>query len=232
MGFMGIDGCKKGWLVVYLEEEGAALSGKVFPNFSEIFAHYPSAISCAVDMPIGLPFEKERGGREADRQGRKLLGKRSSSLFSPPLREWLFCEEYEEVRSLGVSRQSFLIWPKIREVDAAITPTSQAHIFESHPELAFATMHGEPLLSHKRTQIGQNQRMALLKEKTQGLFPDLEGFCESFLSTTLRKFFAVDDLLDACSLVWVAWKHAKGTATCVPEEPPIDQRGLRMEIWY
>ena len=41
-----------------------------------------------------------------------------------------------------------------------------------------------------------------------------------------------DDFLDACVLAWLAGRIATGEAERLPAEPPLDAKGLRMEIWY
>ncbi|MCI0409019.1 MAG: DUF429 domain-containing protein, partial [Acidobacteria bacterium] len=38
----------------------------------------------------------------------------------------------------GMSRQAFNIMRKIREVDKLLQPNFQDHVFEAHPEIAFA----------------------------------------------------------------------------------------------
>ncbi len=43
---------------------------------------------------------------------------------------------------------------------------------------------------------------------------------------------APDDLLDACAAAWTAGRVAKGAAERLPETPPTDARGLRMEIVF
>ncbi len=229
---LGVDGCRDGWLVVNFPVQSGSPSAEIFRSVGDILQRYPNLAACAVDMPIGLPEQKEPGGRDADRLGRKMLGKRSSALFSPPLRTWLELQDYEVVRKLGVSRQSFLIWPKIRDIDAHITPPLQERIFEAHPEMVFSALLGEALSTHKRSIAGQNQRIKLLEERTNGFFSDVRSFCEGLLAQTKRKQMGVDDILDACALAWVAWKHTQGKASRVPEAPPCDERGLRMEIWY
>jgi predicted RNase H-like nuclease len=229
---LGIDGCREGWLVVQLPSQSGGASASVFRSMTDILQHYPKMVACAVDIPIGLPEQKAQGGREADRMGRKLLGKRSSALFSPPLRAWLELQDYEVVRKLGVSRQSFLIWPKIRDLDTTITPDLQERIVEAHPEMVFSALHGEPLVTHKRSQLGQNQRIQLLEQRTDGFFSNTRALCEDLLAQTKRKYFGVEDILDACALAWVAWKYNQGKASRVPSAPPCDERGLRMEIWY
>ena len=47
-----------------------------------------------------------------------------------------------------------------------------------------------------------------------------------------RTQVAPDDLLDAYVLTRTACRIATGQASRVPPAPPVDSRGLRMEIWF
>ena len=60
------------------------------------------------------------------------------------------------------------------------------------------------------------------------------GFAPSFLAERRFKASAAgeDDFLDACACAWTARRVLHGKAVRFPEtDPPIDPRGLRMEIW-
>jgi predicted RNase H-like nuclease len=41
---------------------------------------------------------------------------------------------------------------------------------------------------------------------------------------------ARDDILDAMAACWTAERIVSGEALCLPDDPPRDARGLRMEI--
>jgi predicted RNase H-like nuclease len=47
-----------------------------------------------------------------------------------------------------------------------------------------------------------------------------------------RRATAPDDLLDAAACALAAERILAGRARRVPDDPPRDSRGLRMEIWY
>ena len=74
-----------------------------------------------------------------------MLGRRASSVFSPPSRQVLGATCYEDVRAQGLSIQAYGILPKIREVDRLMTPELQKVIHEAHPELAFTVALELPL---------------------------------------------------------------------------------------
>jgi predicted RNase H-like nuclease len=121
---------------------------------------------------------------------------------------------------LGISQQSFGILAKLNEVDCAVRPDLQARVFEVHPELCFLEMAGGTAARHgKKRLAGRAERRTLLAEA-------------GLVSTSGPiKGASADDVLDALAACWTARRIAMGLATRVPETPPIDSRGLRMEIW-
>ena len=46
------------------------------------------------------------------------------------------------------------------------------------------------------------------------------------------ELYALDDLNDAFAALWTARRILLGQAQRIPDEPDIDARGLRMEMWY
>ncbi len=165
----------------------------------------------ALDMPIGLP---DRPGRLCDTLARRLLGPRRASVFSPPVRSVLEAGLFQ-----GVSLQCYNLFPKLREVDALMTPALQDSVRETHPELAFARLNGGvPLAFPKRVAEGRAERLQLLRRVLGRRWepPRLRGA-------------ASDDLLDAAVLALVARDFSRRLPA---EEPECDARGLRMEIWF
>ena len=204
----GVDGCRGGWVVV--SADGA--------RFVERFAEIGRARMLAVDMPIGLP---RIPGRACDRLARAELGAREP-IFSPPARAAIDAGGYAETCAANratapgapaISLQMFHLLPKIREVDAVVTPIKQRRIREAHPELAFAIAAGR-VLPPKKTPAGARARRKILA--TLGLVPEPVGGA------------APDDLLDAAILCWTAQRLVDGTALVLGGER--DERGLRMEI--
>ena len=59
-------------------------------------------------------------------------------------------------------------------------------------------------------------------------FADVRGSVKKF---TKGGGAQADDILDAFALCWTARRLAAGDAIRLPELPPHDARGLRMEIW-
>jgi len=234
----GVDGCRGGWLVILCAlAEGAAaplrVTSRLCTDFTAVLAMPEKPVAIAVDMPIGLLERHVPGGRTCDRDARALLGRpRSSSVFTPPTRPGLAAATYSEAALLngaGISKESFNILPKIRELDAILVKSDQQRVFEAHPELVFARLAGAPLRHNKKTPEGRRQRARLLRGVYAASF---QAPLRIRLAHGLRQV-ALDDVADAYVLAYVARCIYAGTARRVPEaQPPCDTRGLRMEIWY
>jgi predicted RNase H-like nuclease len=231
----GVDGCRGGWIVVLLNRRKGrppVWFVRLCPTFKEVLTLSPSPSVIAVDMPIGLSDRPEPGGRRCDREARRLLGPRASSIFSPPSRPMLAATNYQQVRSKGLSVQAFGILPKIREVDWLMTPSLQRLVYESHPELAFAALAGRPLRFNKKTPQGRRERLRALARAQGKLFQGIGEIARQELGRFPRTQVMPDDLLDAAVLALTALRIANGAATRVPADPPLDRKGLRQEIWY
>ncbi len=236
----GVDDCPRGWMVVLTDLSGHTPSRyRVCKTFSEVLAlqERPSVIT--VDVPIGLPEIATRGGRKCDTAARSRLGARRSAVFTPPSRAALAEDEFRAACEINlkhsipprkVSKQTFGIFQKIREVDAHLTPDDQVRVFECHPEIAFWMMNGARVLSTpKRIKNvahadGLAQRRSLLAAS---------GFDVKFLASfdMPRSKAGQDDFLDACACAYTAARIAKGEADQLPQDPDRDGRGLRMETW-
>ncbi len=226
----GVDGCRAGWIVVLLQRTRRGWTHQVTlcPKFADVLALEPSPTVIAIDMPIGLLDLPQPGGRVCDRQARQLLGRRASSIFTPPTRPMLEATHYDQVRALGLSIQSFNILPKIREVDQLMTLALQQRVHEAHPELAFLALAGAPLQHNKKTPEGREERLCILEGTFRGIRQAFNNDCLVFK----RAEVALDDVLDAYVLAWTALRMSTGRANRVPGDPPVDRSGLRMEIWY
>jgi predicted RNase H-like nuclease len=230
----GVDGCRAGWLVVLarsLARDAQEHQVRLCASFDEVLHLEPAPAVIAVDIPIGLLTEPQPGGRDCDRLARRLLGRRASSVFTPPIRQLLDATHYEHVRPYGVSVQAFHILPKIREVDRLMTPALQQRVYEAHPELAFRSLAGHPLASRKKTMAGREARLCLLEHIPSPLFHSIRPAYEHILHGYKRIHVAPDDILDTYVLVWTALRIWHAHASRVPTVPPCDAKGLRMEIW-
>lgn len=231
----GVDGCRAGWLVVLVDEQDQPISSspvRLYTEFEEIHSLSPKPAVIAVDIPIGLLDRPQRGGRVCDQEARSLLGPRASSVFSPPSRIVLEAREYADARRHGLSIQAFGILPKIREVDRLMTPELQNVVHDAHPELAFRALTGRPMRFNKESAQGRRERLRALEQAPSQLSRRIrQTFVNGFKPFTSRQV-APGDVLDACALACIALWIADGKAQRVPLHPPINRRGLRMEIWY
>ena len=232
----GVDGCPAGWVIVLVPlqtqeyQELQELKAELCTDFGALLALHPRPEIVAIDIPIGLLEERQAGGRVCDQLARRLLPGRTSSVFSPPIRHLLGATEYAQVRQHGLSIQAFGILPKIHEVDALMTPAVQRQVCEVHPELAFRSLTGAPMQHNKKTRLGREERIQALERIR--MFRTLRHTLDTVSARYRRSQIGLDDFLDACVLAWVAVRIANAQATCLPAEPPIDQKGLRMEMWY
>ena len=232
----GVDGCRAGWIVVLVTLPEAPrtplLDIRLCPTFEMVLTLQPLPTVIAVDMPIGLLAASQPGGRTCDRQARRLLGRRASSVFSPPCRAILDATQYAQVRGYGMSRQAFGILPKVRAVDQVMSAGLQHLVYEAHPELAFMALAGHPMQCNKKTAAGRQERLQALARVPGAPYRDAGHFLSQALQAFPRTQVAADDVLDAYVLTHTACRIATGQACCLPPQPPLDERGLRMEIWY
>lgn len=227
---IGVDGCPGGWIAVRWAEN---LTHHLCRSFADVLALDASVV--AVDMPIGLP---DQSGRAVERDVRARLGERQSSVFSVPSRAAVACADYRQSCAVNllhslppkkVSKQIFHIFPKMREIDALMTPDLQARVFEVHPELAFWAMNGEAPLPLPKKIKGQphGPGLALRRKLLAAAGFPLQGLPEA---TYRRSDVGADDLLDACAAAWSARRIRDGISLRFPAAPPRDAKGLRMEI--
>jgi len=228
----GVDGCTAGWIAI-AEDGRAELAAHCLDDAARLFdwARAEGIEALAVDIPIGLPDDTEP--RACDQQARQRIGSLRSSVFPAPVRAVLQAGSYREACDLnrersgkGLSRQAWNIVPRIRAVDAMMTPEDQVWCREVHPEVSFAAWHGEPLGHAKRTPAGQALRENLINRDFGG------DARRRLLEQFPRREVGVDDLYDAFAALWSARRIADGSARSLPDDPPHDARGLHMAIWY
>src|SRR5262245_13195635 len=134
-----------------------------------------------IDIPIGL---SDDGPRACDVEARRRLGRpRGSSVFPAPCRAVLgvkgfprSCQVSRRTLGVAMSQQTYRILPKIRDVDALMTPARQAFVREVHPELVFTILarRGSGLVEPKRTATGERVRLRLLRQLAPRFDPMVE----------------------------------------------------------
>lgn len=210
LAVLGVDGCRGGWIGVRWSE-GGPTSVHVASTIGALVQEAGRVDVVAIDIPLALP---EQGGRAAEREARRRLPGRASTVFNSPAASAVDATEYAEANRLnreatgrGLSRQSFGLFPAIRDVRDWLATHPDVVVHEVHPESSFAELAGEPLVERKKLAEGAARRRALLAS---------EGIV---LPTTPPRGAALDDLLDAGAAVWTARRIALGTAVRLPADP-------------
>lgn len=235
----GVDGCRNGWVAAFWRASGRDLAVRVVPAFADILGAPEQPAVVTVDMPIGLPERIGPAGRGPEGAVRPLLGARQSSVFSVPSRAAVYAADFGTACRIAaetsepprkVSRQLFMIVPKIREVDTALRAdaAAAARVFEVHPEVAFWRLNGERALDQPKKmksrpyEPGLALRRRLLIEA---------GVPENVACGAPPAGAAADDLIDALACAAIARRIHDGRAQPFPLRHGRDAFGLRIAIW-
>lgn len=232
MRWVGIDGCRGGWIAVHWD--GRRVGASFHPELNVLLDGLTDADRVFLDVPIGLPSGERSIARTADRLVRAELARlahAASSVFNAPSRKmldkWRRTGPTPELRTdflhRGLSLQGWHILPKIDAADRAVAPEDQSRVLEAHPEWAYRVIaeHNGHSIARKRTSAGRRDREVLINERMRG-WPgaaELRRHCHPAQP---------DDILDAAILAWLA---SRADARPLPDRPERDSRGLRMEIW-
>lgn len=223
----GVDGCKEGWVGVWLDQSGAIAGTFSSASLEEVLRSIPDLKTAGIDMPIQL---LDAPVRPADTLARSALGPARGRSVFPALprftigQKWLnadFNDVNTQCRQLygrAFSRQSLHLREKISEVNQA--QKKGFPVIEVHPELSFAAMNnGPPLTFSKKTWGGFRERISLLEENGLHL-------SDSLLLPV--QHLAPDDIIDAAAAAWSAYRFSIGHATSYP---PGDQNPNEPRIW-
>jgi predicted RNase H-like nuclease len=235
----GVDGCPAGWIAALVAPGRDEVRVRVIARFADIVSAPEQPAVVAVDVPIGLPERAGHGGRAAENAVRPLLGGRQSAVFSVPSRAAIHAAAYAEACSIAlatsdppraVSKQLFMIAPKIREVDAVLraSPQLAERVFEVHPEVAFWRLNGERALAEPKKVKGTCYQPGLALRRQLLV---AAGFPADVVQMSAPRGAGPDDLLDALACAAVARRIHVGLAKPFPDPPPRDSFGLPMAIW-
>ena len=226
--FVGIDGCKNGWVSVGNNCNDFKKSVTMFKKkFSDIINDYPSNTVFLVDMPLML--SKKKKIRSCDIEAKIFLKKRKSTIFFAPSLQALKAENYEQankinkkVTTYGLSKQSWNLFEKINEIQPYAYDKT---VFEGHPECSFAMYNRAPI-EHSKTSV-------------KGIFLRIEilntiGFDLINLSKKLSDEINAkpDDLIDAAILCWSAKRIINGEASHIPRKINKNVEHKKMLIYY
>jgi predicted RNase H-like nuclease len=208
MAVLGVDGCRAGWVGVLWERTTTVL---VAPTIGALVERAGELEAIAIDIPIGLPADQPR---TVERLARARLPGRASTVFNAPASAVLDAADYHAANAanrdalgLGLSKQTWYLVPKIREVRDWLASRDRPAVVEAHPEVCFAAMNGGVLVDGKTTAAGEAHRRRLLAD--HGLD----------VVTHAARGMAVDDVLDAAATAWTARRFADDVAERLPPEP-------------
>jgi len=211
MSVVGVDGCKRGWIAIVLDDAGRT-RGQFVGHLDDLGDAIEGVDAVAIDIPIGLP---STGRRQADDAARDLLGPRRNSVFYAPVREAITAATHAEASAIskritghGISQQSLALAPKILEAERWAVSTT-APVWEVHPEVSFAVMLGHPADHPKSTWSGLRERLDALRDA--GIIVDDIGSAGAMAGA--------DDVLDAAVAAWSAARLRRGDGISLPDPP-------------
>ena len=225
----GIDGASGGWVCVRAKLDNLKNTEFIFAkNLKELINDQVQLV--LIDMPVGLNIITKKGGRDVDRFARNKLIKRKSSIFNAPSRMILEEKDYSEANKLskqfglGLSKQSWNLIPKIKELDLILRSKRKTKIYESHPELSFQEMKGAYLEFKKKDKEGVKERSKILIHNNFKA-----SFIDEFVNKNIKEY-KPDDFIDACALFWSAKRTINGLELNIPDQPSFDSEGIIMQM--
>ena len=234
MKYLGIDGCRGGWFLIGLNDDDSSRFC-LLKKIVELNTYLDPADVVLIDVPIGLRG-RHPDERICDKQARKVLRpKRGSSVFPAPSRCALHCDAYAEASERnkacthrGLSKQSYGILPKIREVDDYLkNKDRRSKIHEMHPEVCFWALNKRSAMVHKKSiSEGYEERLDVLIR----YYAQARKTVEMAMQQYRRAEVARDDIVDA--LVGAVTARNSRPLHRFPEKPEFDAMGLPMEIVY
>ena len=224
----GVEPCPGGWLVVPGNIQGITMAPQpafVVASMADVLDYRPSFTVVALHAPVGLP-EKSGDRRACDLAARRVLGRRGAAAVLAPSRAALgarsLAEAQEADPSMDIVRWRLL--PKAVEAVTEVQSWRQRSVWEVNPELAFLQMNdGVPLRHSKRSQLGRQERRALLEAKLPGIDRIMER-----RSPGVRE----PRLMDAAADLWTARRIMARAITRLADPPEWDADGVRMDIVY
>ena len=230
---IGVDGTKGGWIASFYD--GQNIQIKLFKSIQDLCAEYNDADFILIDIPVGLPERKS--DMRPDAELRKRLSGKSSSVFNTPCRQALNAADYAganainmEIMGKGLSKQSYAICDKIKEVDDFLqdNPIWKNKLLESHPEYGFMVLnYGKPIIKNKKTQEGMNARISTIRSYAVNSGQLIK---DSSSDSTIKN--RIDDILDAVCLSIIGFLGATNGFLSIPDVPLIDSKGLKMQIIF
>lgn len=230
----GVDGCKAGWFYFKLLGSAAPECGLV-TTLAEVVERANAQDLILVDIPIGLPTGTDGNDyRKCDalargvlrkKENAKMKGRRTSSVFSAPVRAVLGASDHKDAqtRSLAatgnrsISAQAWAITPKIAEADRLLQGCVKAQrvVRETHPEVCFQFLAGpEQMQFDKKHGVGFLDRVGVLDKCRSGAKNAVVEACRKHLDV------GSDDIVDAMACAVTALLALDRPRT-LPDGAPI-----------
>jgi predicted RNase H-like nuclease len=234
MNYIGVDGCKKGWFYVSLDDSNN-YEIDVIQDIQSLVDKFNNECLILVDIPIGL---RHNGINErlCDMEARKVLGNRKTSVFPVPCRNAVYESTYSEASRINyqltgkyISKQSWFISSRIRQVDNLLTTTvNRKFVREVHPEICFWGLNGGKSMNHyKRSPEGFDERLSVIRKVYDECNEPVDDALQKYKRSDLNK----DDILDAL-VASVTARCGFNSLKTIPVAPEYDEIGLPMEMVY
>lgn len=221
--YVGVDITTGAFVAVVLNDD-AYVEAHYAPTLTALVSVFASATVIAIDVPIGL---SDTGPRACDQAARTQLGARRASLFMTPVRDALTADTHAKASAIntaitakGISMQAFGLRHKIAETRTFIETTGLT-LYETHPETAFAVLHGAPLTTTKTSWAGMRQREQILANNGVLLDACLPAGAK----------VGIDDMLDAAVAALSARRIANGNALVLGDDTRDPQLHVPLHIY-
>lgn len=199
--WIGIDGCRGGWIIAWLKD-GCSAEIRFAESLQSFLKQAPKDAVILIDMILYKPGETSP--RPFDRIAKSQLGKCHSRVFPAPPKEALSAQNYPEacrksflLSGKKISKQCYNLFPKIREANHSSIHVEQ--LIEYHPEIAFKQLNANIVVkASKKTDLGRNLRQQLIADYLSA------DPLINFEADNEKTHWQSDDLLDALALALIA----------------------------
>jgi predicted RNase H-like nuclease len=243
-GCKGVDSCKTSWFAIALKDNGDP-EANCFRNISELWDKYKKASMILIDIPIGL-LDKGNEERKCDKEARaKLKPPRAYSVFPAPCRRAIREEDYNKAKEInkdktekGLTKQTFAIMPKIRDVDNFLlnNKAARSRIQETHPEICFWGLNGGHAMNHKKKKRNRyDERKKVLESVcNRKEWRKIEDLVKKCITPEYKKVYGVarDDVVDALAAAITAMLGDRNMFEKLPQKPERNSQGLPMQMLY
>jgi predicted RNase H-like nuclease len=233
--YVGAGRCPDGWVAVVHTVDGFD-HAEVFPEMGALWGRYEEV---AERILVGIPVGLREGGEEPrppEPLACEVLGPRASAVVAAPVREATRKRRHatatrvnERKTGRSLSKRAHELAGYIAEVDSLLgaIPEAREVIAESHPELCFRALAGDPLSYDGRTAAGYAERLRILAAFDDDAPVDVVNASEATGGHTVR----VADVIDTTVLALTA-RPGPGELRSLPADPPLDPEGLPMRMLY